>query len=62
MDEEKRELEIDFKIQGIPHAAVEQEDERVSVIRKTSAPIQKSPEQGCINSRCVEHLHVQPLQ
>ena len=33
-DEEKTELEIDFRIQGIPQAAVEQEDERTRGIER----------------------------
>ena len=33
-DEGKTEPKIDFRIQGIPHAAVEPEDDRIRVIRR----------------------------
>ena len=34
VDEEETELNIDFRIQGIPQVAVEQEDDRTRGIKK----------------------------
>ena len=59
---EKEELKIDFRIQGIPQAAVDQEDDRTRGIKKVSASIQKAPEQGYMKRRSAEKLHVQSLQ
>ena len=61
-DEEKMELKIDFRIQGVPQSAAEQENVRTRGVRRVGTSSQKSPEQGCINRRSAEILHEQSLR
>ena len=42
-DEEKTVLKIDFRIQGIPHVAVEQEDDRKREIRRLVHSVKNLP-------------------
>ena len=47
-DEEKTELEIDFRIQGFPQFAVEHEDERTRGIRRSLHLVKNHPNKGAL--------------
>ena len=51
-DERKMEPKIDIRIQGIPHAAVEQEDERTREVRRLVHQVKNHPKRGSL----VKHL------
>ena len=57
-DEEEMKPDIDFRIQGVSHAAVEQKENR----QQHSAPDQKSSKQGCINRRFAQQWSLQSFQ
>ena len=61
-DEGKTELKIDFIIQGIPHVAVEQWDDRTREIRRLVPQVKNLPEKRNINRRLAEQLHVHSFQ
>ena len=47
-DDEKTEPKIDFRIHGIPHAAVEQEDDRIREIRRRVRQVKNHPNKDAL--------------
>ena len=60
-DEGKTELKINFRIQGNPNVAVEQEYDRMRH-QKTSASSRKSSEERCTSGRLADQFHVKLFQ
>ena len=60
-DEGKMELQIDFRIPGIPHAAVEQEDDRIREIRRQVRQVKSHPKKDALISDLQNHCTNNPL-